>query len=214
MGDEVSSLLYEKMADGTRASCIIFSGVSVESVVESRLLLFFAMTHHFLQIAYEEFPDLHALSPAEADLAQRAQEAQQHAYAPYSHFAVGAALQTETGEIFTGSNQENVNFKGSCAERVALDTAASHGFKHGIRTIAIVGNPVGVHGENAADHEPISPCGQCRQDLREVEDLGGTELVILLVAPHCVRRFTGMRQLLPFGVGPQDLGERLLGGKK
>jgi len=87
-------------------------------------------------------------------------QARQEAYAPYSKFAVGAALLGENGQIFHGVNVENLSFGLTmCAERVAVGAAIAAGVKH-FKAIAI-----------AADTEqPISPCGACRQVLAEFNE--------------------------------------------
>jgi len=164
-------------------------------------------------LSYEEYESMSELSIEEQTLAERALLARENAYAPYSHFSVGAALITREGKTYVGCNQENVNFKGSCAERVALDSAATAGEKAHITTIAIAGGPLIDEKFSQQMHDPISPCGQCRQDLREVEDLGGRPLTVLLLSERKILRFQGIEDLLPFGVGPKDLGGRLLRGK-
>lgn len=92
-------------------------------------------------------------------LIQCAVHAAQNAYAPYSNFHVGAAILLSDGKIVEGANIENISFGATnCAERSALFTAASLGYRRGdFQAIAIYG-----HTE-----EPISPCGICRQALVE-----------------------------------------------
>lgn len=98
------------------------------------------------------------MSPREINiLIERALEARTGAYAPYSTFAVGAALQTRDGRIFQGCNIENISFSLTmCAERVALGAAHAAG----------ANNLVGV-AVVADSREPIMPCGACRQVLAE-----------------------------------------------
>ena len=92
-------------------------------------------------------------------LRQKAQEASQNAYCKYSGFAVGAALLTESGQIFTGCNVENGSFPvGICAERVAFSKAISDGHRS-FKAIAIYG------GETSCP-----PCGMCRQFMSEFCD--------------------------------------------
>ena len=89
-------------------------------------------------------------------LYQKAADATKNAYAPYSHFQVGAALLTETGEVYTGVNVENGSFGATiCAERTACVKAVSEGHRK-FRAIAVASS------EGAA-----SPCGICRQFLSE-----------------------------------------------
>lgn len=95
----------------------------------------------------------------------KAQEARETAYAPYSHFMVGAALQLETGEIITGSNQENAAFpSGLCAERVAVFHAGATYPGVTITTMALT-----VRSLQKEVNVPTPPCGACRQSLAEYE---------------------------------------------
>ncbi len=90
-------------------------------------------------------------------LIEAATKVRKHAYAPYSNFAVGAALICESGHIFTGCNVENVALGLSiCAERCAIAKAFSEGCRD-LKAIVIV----------ADSKEPSSPCGICRQVLYE-----------------------------------------------
>ena len=113
-------------------------------------------------------------------------------YAPYSHFPVGAALEGDDGTIYTGCNVENAAY-GSCicAERTALVKAVSEGCRS-FRRLAVVGN--------SADY--CWPCGACRQMLYEF----APDLEILAAnKDHQFVKYT-LRQLLPFGFGPDTLG--------
>jgi len=97
--------------------------------------------------------------PSRDQLIKSAQEAMKNAYAPYSHFKVGAALLTTSGEIVTGCNVENASYGvTNCAERTAVFSAVARiGPNMEISAIAIVN-----------DHEaPCSPCGACRQVIYE-----------------------------------------------
>ncbi len=93
----------------------------------------------------------------EEKLYRAALEARQNAYVPYSHFAVGAALLTAEGEIFTGCNVENASYGLSmCAERNAIFAAVSKGHRE-IKALCVV----------ADTKEPVAPCGACRQVMGE-----------------------------------------------
>ena len=101
----------------------------------------------------------------EQELLKKAEEASQHAYAPYSHFQVGAALLCADGNIYTGCNVENASYGlCMCAERVAIGTAVSEG-KCRIDKIAIVGRE-----EGSTFRSICSSCGACRQVIAEFSD--------------------------------------------
>lgn len=123
-------------------------------------------------------------------LVAAAREAKINAYAPYSGFKVGAALQSEDGRIFTGANVENASFGLShCAERVALGSAVTAGARRFSRMVVVTdGSP------------PSAPCGACRQVLSEF----GTEVAVDAVGPGATRRWV-LAELLPDGFGPGDL---------
>ena len=91
------------------------------------------------------------------DLVSLAIDASKHAYVPYSHFQIGAALKTKDGTIYTGCNIENASFGlTNCGERTAIFKAVSDGHKE-LAEIAIYGET----------QEPVSPCGACRQVMAE-----------------------------------------------
>ena len=115
-------------------------------------------------------------------LIEAARAAQLHAHCPYSHYRVGAALETADGVVFTGSNVENASFGLTiCAERSAVFAAVSAGARK-FRRIVV-----------ATDSEPPGPpCGACRQVLAEF----GSELEVESVGPTQSRRWT-IRELLP-----------------
>lgn len=95
-------------------------------------------------------------------LMEAAQAARKDAYCPYSHFAVGAALLTTDGQIYTGCNIENGSYSlGVCAERTAIFKAVSDGHRL-FSAIAICGAP-----EGELPDKPCPPCGACRQVLAE-----------------------------------------------
>jgi cytidine deaminase len=125
-----------------------------------------------------------------AELIQRALEARQYAYAPYSNYAVGAALLTESGDIFHGVNVENASYPLSmCAERNAVFKSISRGHK---KFKAIV-----VATENGG-----SPCGACRQVLSE---FGLYTKVFVVNEEGMVMLETTVGDLLPEVFRPQDL---------
>ncbi len=121
-----------------------------------------------------------------------ARAARAHAYAPYSKFAVGAALQDEQGRIHAGCNVENAAYpQGLCAEAVALGLLVLAGGRR-VAAAAVVG--VGPR--------LLTPCGGCRQRLRE---FGADDMPILIGDMAGLRgRFT-LGELLPVSFGPQHL---------
>ena len=124
------------------------------------------------------------LSPDSAKaLLDAARKARKEAYAPYSKFAVGAAVLTENGEVFTGCNIENASYGATiCAERVAIFKAISAGHKL-IKSLAVV-----------ADHpEPIAPCGICRQVMSEF----GPDADVFMANTKGHTRTANMKELLP-----------------
>ena len=130
--------------------------------------------------------------PEQEQLLQAARAAQAQAYAPYSHFAVGAAVLDEQGRVHAGCNVENAAYpQGVCAEAGALSAMVLAG---GTRVRAAV-----VVGDGAA---PVTPCGGCRQKLRE---FAGPDMPILVADRERLRaRFT-LAQLLPDSFGPDHL---------
>lgn len=162
-----------------------------------------------LEISWEEFESADDLpQQGERDLVASAWLARQSAYAPYSHFLVGAAVLTGGGRIFQGSNQENANFKVSCAERVALDSVGVAKLKSQVSKMAVVCGPelLDPEAKPAEPEELTASCGQCRQDIKEAEDLSGGPIVIIFASRNRIRRFVGIDKLLPFPFGPANLG--------
>ena len=118
-------------------------------------------------------------------LFQKACEARQNAYAPYSHFQVGAAVYTADGTLHVGANIENASYGLSCcAERVALFAAAAQGMRQ-LHTLLV-----------AADtREPVSLCGACRQVAAEF----ATEHTVIICATVAGSAYKtwGIEELLP-----------------
>ena len=127
-------------------------------------------------LSYEEYASDAELPAADLALLAAARAATKDAYAPYSHFRVGAAARLQNGEIITGTNQENASFPaGICAERTLLSVAASRFPGMAIDTLAI-----SYTNEHGPSHHPISPCGICRQSLQEFEQRTGRPVRLLL----------------------------------
>ena len=131
-------------------------------------------------------------------LLEKAKEARKNAYAPYSHFQVGAALLAEDGTVFTGCNIENATYSATnCAERTAFFKAVSEGV-YQFKAIAIVGAPQGEE-----TRECCPPCGICRQVMMEFCKPDAFE-IILEDGTGGFGVYT-LAQLLPMGFGPDNL---------
>ena len=124
-------------------------------------------------------------------LLEMAIEARKNAYVPYSGYAVGAALETKDGHVFTGCNVENAAYGNTlCAERTALVKAVSEGYRE-FTKIAI-----------AASGSAPYPCGACRQSLYEF----APDLEVFVTRDGHVDRVP-LAELLPYGFGPSSLGK-------
>ena len=142
-----------------------------------------------------------------ARLIAAARDAARHAHAPYSRFAVGAALLMTDGSLITGANVENASYGLSlCAETVAIATASAAGRLRDIVAIGVIGGAMDADGI-ATGLSPVSPCGRCRQVINEAAQMGGRDLPV-----HCgaaqgeaVRSYR-LSELLPNAFGPADLG--------
>ena len=133
------------------------------------------------------------LDTAKQQLINKAKEQVNKAYAPYSGFHVGAAIELYNGEIFAGSNQENAAYpSGLCAERVAMFYANAQFPDVPVKTIAIAANT----NENFLP-VPVTPCGSCRQVLLETEMRFEKDITILLYGTECVYQLENVKQLLP-----------------
>jgi cytidine deaminase len=123
------------------------------------------------------------------DLVAQAIQAQKRAYAPYSHFAVGAALLGKSGRVYTGCNVENASYSMTiCAERTAVVKAVSEGERE-FEALAVVTD------------NGVAPCGACRQVLAEF----GPEMRVLIATPQSLVSECTVSDLLPGAFLPQDL---------
>ena len=123
-------------------------------------------------------------------LFQQASEVRRRAYAPYSDFAVGAAVEAASGKIFVGCNVENASFGLTvCAERNAIVQAVAAG-ETGLLRLAVV----------ADSPDPVAPCGACRQVMAE---FGVKQILMYNTAGQC--KTVEMADLLPYAFGPQQM---------
>jgi cytidine deaminase len=132
------------------------------------------------------------------ELVELARDAALKAYAPYSRFQVGCAVESTDGDVVTGANMENACYRlGICAEQSAL-AAAQHAFGlDKVARIAVVGGTGDV---------VCTPCGGCRQAILEAAQLGGRDIEVLCSSGDgsAVERYT-IGELIPFGFGPANL---------
>ena len=124
------------------------------------------------------------------DLIAEAMEVRERAHAPYSHFAVGAALLAKSGRIYTGCNVENASYGlSNCAERTAVFKAVSEG-ERDFEAIAVVTD------------KGVTPCGACRQVLLEF----GEDIQVIVADETGGYRVFGLQELLPEAFDSHDLG--------
>mgnify|MGYP005797481245 FL=1 len=127
------------------------------------------------------------------ELMKIARKARQNAYAPYSHFAVGAALLAESGRVYTGCNIENASYGLTCcAERNVIFAAVGAGERR-FKMLAV-----------AADSpEPVAPCGACRQVIAEF----GIPLVVMGNLKEAIKTMSA-EELLPYGFGQESMNNK------
>lgn len=131
-------------------------------------------------------------------LIAKAQEARRNAYAPYSNFPVGAAVQTASGQIITGCNIENASYNlCQCAERTALFTALSTAANEEDKTFLAL-------AVTADTPDPVAPCGACRQVMSEL--CPPTMPIFMANLKGSVKK-TSVTELLPDAFRTQDLQE-------
>lgn len=130
------------------------------------------------------------MNPTDSELLEEAADAAARAYSPYSQFRVGAAIVTADGRIITGANIENAAYGATvCAETNAITTAAATGVRR-VTTVGVV----------CLDGTLCTPCGNCRQVMREF----GVERVVMRSSEGTIRVMT-LEELLPASFGPEAL---------
>jgi cytidine deaminase len=127
------------------------------------------------------------------ELLREAGAARAHAHAPYSGFAVGAAIRAEDGRIYAGANVENAAYpQGQCAEASAIGAMVTAGAQR-IVEMVVLGGGDGL----------CTPCGGCRQRIRE---FAAPDAAIHVAGPEGIRRSFTLDELLPFSFGPDTIG--------
>ena len=150
----------------------------------------------------------YTLATLDADdraLAEAARDAAARAYAPYSHYAVGAAVRTRSGAIHVGCNLENASYgMVLCAEVGALSAAQVAGEGDAVLTVAVTGRLI-----DAAEQvrSVVTPCGRCRQLILEAAHRARVDIRVLCCSHDlgAVEVYTA-DTLLPHGFGPASIG--------
>ncbi len=125
-------------------------------------------------------------------LIQEAAKAMKNAYVPITRHKVGAALLTEKGNMYIGSNVQSViSGLGTCAERAAVDSMVAHG-EYKIKAICVVSK------------KQIHPCGACLQYLAEFSEIGKKDILIIMADVKKHHHQTTVRHLLPHIYGPKE----------
>nr|CDP23290.1 Putative cytidine deaminase [Podospora anserina S mat+] len=158
-----------------------------------------ASTCETFALSREEFDNLH----------RSAKEAKSHSYSPYSKFRVGAALLTQTSLIITGANVENASYPvTTCAERTALCKAVTT--VHPPNSISWASKTLKFKAIAVATDisPPASPCGMCRQAIRE---FCSVEIPIIMFDGENGYAVLRLKELLPLSFGPEALGKEDLG---
>ena len=152
--------------------------------------------HQKFEFEYDLLDNSNQLSKDDQELLEAAKKATQTAYAPYSHFNVGAAARLSSNDIIVSSNQESASFPvGICAERALLNSIGSQYPHQKITILAISYEPVGK-----PSNEPLSPCGMCRQSLIDYETRFQAPIKIIMAGKSGkVMVVNTASHLLPFG---------------
>ncbi|MBW0145384.1 cytidine deaminase [Sphingomicrobium clamense] len=139
------------------------------------------------------------------ELIALARSAALKAYAPYSGFSVGCAIESVDGEIVTGANMENACYRlGLCAEQSALTTAQHTFGVDKVARIAVAGGD--GSGSELKGEQAVTPCGGCRQAILEASHLSGRNIEIFAASGDgkaC--EVLRIRDIIPHGFGPEAL---------
>ena len=160
------------------------------------------MVKQTISFEFDVYNSIDELSEVDHKLMLNARSVTQKAYAPYSNFLVGAAALLENGEIVEGSNQENASFPvGICAERVLMSSAAMLFPNQPINTMAIA-----YHHLKGKSNTPVSPCGMCRQAIREFEERTKQPIKLILSGMEGeIYIIKDAKSLLPLSFNGEDL---------
>lgn len=152
------------------------------------------MTEKQISIQYEEYRSVDEMLPEDKELVSAAIEAMSGAYAPYSHYHVGAAVRMSNSQIVRGANQENAAFPSSlCAERTAMYAASAKYPDKDMLSIAVAGGVYGRLGKS-----PCSPCGACRQVMAQYQTKSSKPMSVIMVGSSKIWKFASVDDILPF----------------
>ena len=153
------------------------------------------------KIEYIVYKSPEEMEPGDRELFEAARSAMDLAYAPYSHFHVGAAARVKDGSIVRGANQENASYGLTiCAERSTLFTVNNLGYGDQVTALAIM-----AKGESFETDTPVAPCGACRQVIKEFQDrAGGSITIIFSGSTGPIHRYRSIDDLLPGSFGASD----------
>ena len=151
------------------------------------------MINREINIRYEEYKSIEELNAEDRELAAEAIKAMEGAYAPYSHFHVGAAVRMSNGQIVRGANQENAAFpSGLCAERTAMFAAGARYPDKDMLSLALAGGVMGRLGS-----QPATPCGACRQVMAQYQAKSGKPMSVIMISSDKVWKFEKVDDILP-----------------
>jgi len=154
-----------------------------------------------IRIIVHEYSGLDELSETDRQLVLQAREAALKAYAPYSGFQVGAAVRLANEVVLSGNNQENAAYPtGLCAERTVLFYANANYPEVPVKTLAVT-----ARNSTGLVHEPVKPCGGCRQALLEIEARFQQKIKVILDGEKAIWVLNGVESLLPFSFKPSAL---------
>lgn len=143
-----------------------------------------------LNICYEHYDSLEAMTERDREVVLAAIEATTRAYAPYSHFHVGAAARLQSGKIICGSNSESEVFpSGLCAERTLLYNWQANHADDPVEVLAIASNP---------SERECYPCGACRQVIVDVERRQKSPMRVIMWGNGTASVLASAELLLPF----------------
>ncbi len=145
--------------------------------------------------------DYKELNETQKNLVDQAKKACKQAYAPYSHFNVGAAALLDNGVIVTGNNQENAAYpSGTCAERTTLFYAGAQYPDNAVTMLALA-----AFKGDAYTKTPTAPCGACRQVILETEHRYNRPIELILYGEEKTYIITSIESILPLCFGKTDL---------